>query len=144
MAVSMMPVVVLIVCKTVMVGEPDQNSNFTGWQNREWAYEDSKLVCNRQEVAMFDSAEAQGADPQTFNINRCMAAAIRLGAQWDVDHPNSNYRTWRVACPTPIAEDKDADGAPDLDDHGNPIIVGWKLPECGHQDIVTCNDGSEI
>jgi hypothetical protein len=144
MGVPMIPAVVLIVCKTVLVGEPDQNADFTGWQNREWAYENSKMTCNRQEVAMFDKAEAQGAAPQEFSIARCMAAAIRLGAQWDVDHRASSYRTWRVACPVPIAQDADADGAPDLDKDGNPIIVGWKLPECGHADTVVCNTDSVI
>lgn len=127
----MTPTIVLIVCKTLLLGG-DQNSEFTGWENREWAYEHSKMVCRRHEIQVFDTAEAQGADPQPFNQHRCIAAAVRVGTQWDIDHRSSNYRTWRVACPVPIV------------DTTTGQVIGWKLPECGHQDTVTCEVDSVI
>jgi hypothetical protein len=129
-------VVVLIVCKTVLLGG-DQNTEYTGWENREWAYENSKMVCRRQEVDMFDVSEAQGADPMPFNPMACMAASIRLAAQWDVEH--KDYKTWRVACPVPIKNDATGDG-PTPDDP----IVGWSLPPCGHADTVICETDSQI
>ena len=139
MAVSMPAVVVLIVCKTIVAGPPDQNSDKTGWQNRSWAYENSMMICHRQEVAMYDQAEDQGAAPQGFNPTRCMASAIRLGAQFDIDHRMSSYRTWRVACPVPMFSDLTGDG-PSPDDP----IIGWVLPDCGHKDTVVCDIDSTI
>ena len=102
MGVSMPAVVVLIVCKTVLAGPVDQNSDKTGWENRDWEYQNSMMICRRQEVQLFDLDEAKGADPQPFNGSRCWAAAIRIGTQWDVDHRSSAYRTWRVAFSRPI------------------------------------------
>ena len=135
--VSMLPVVVLIVCKTVLLpstGVDAENSAFTKHENREFAVEHGMLVCRREEVQMFDTAEAQGADPQTFNQQRCTASAVRLGSQWDIDHTgtNNSYRTWRVACPTPMIDTQTGK------------IVGWVLPDCGHRDTVLCEKDSVI
>ncbi|ODR96178.1 hypothetical protein AUC69_15585 [Methyloceanibacter superfactus] len=102
MPVPMPAAVVLIVCKTVVVGPEDQNSAFTGYENREWATENSMMVCRRQEVQLFDQAEAMGAQAQPFNVQRCQRSAIMLGSQWDAGHRGSKYRFWRVACPVPI------------------------------------------
>jgi hypothetical protein len=137
MAVPMPAVVVLIVCKTVLIGS-DQNTEFTGWENREWAYENSKMICRRQEVDMFDVSEAQGADPMPFNVMACMAASIRLAAQWDVEH--KDYKTWRTACPVPI-KNFGADGIQATPDDE---VVGWSLPSCGHADTVICETDSAI
>ena len=139
MAVSMMPVVVLIVCKTVIAGPADQNSDKTGWENRDWAYENSMMVCRRQEVQMFDQAEAMGASPQPFNPQICAASAVKLWAQWDVDHKSSQWRTWRVACPAPMKQDLTGDG-PSPDDP----TIGYILPDCGHRDTVICETDSVI
>ena len=139
MDVSYPAVVVLIVCKTVIAGPPDQNSDKTGWQNREWAYENSMMVCRRQEVLMYDTAEAQGADHQPFNPQLCAASAVKLWSQWDVDHRDTAWRTWRVACPVPMKQDLTGDG-PSPDDP----IVGWVLPDCGHRDTVVCDTDSVI
>lgn len=132
--VSMLPVVVLIVCKTVSAGPPDQNAAFTKHENRTWAYEGSMMVCRRMEVPVFDSAEAQGADAQSFTPQRCMGTAARLGSQWDIDHAGTKnpYRTWRVACPVPIVDTRTG------------AVIAWKLPECGHRDTVICETDSEI
>ena len=133
--VPMPAVVVLIVCRTVIAGPPDQNSNYTGWENREWATEHSMMVCRRQEVQMFDQDEAKGADPQPFNKQRCLMSAMRLGSEWDASHRGSKYRFWRVACPVPIIR-KNPDGTED--------IIAYKLPECGHPDVIRCEVDSAI
>jgi hypothetical protein len=126
----MTPAIVLIVCKTVEVGEPDANAGFTHHENRDWAYEHSMMVCRREVIEVIDSAEA--ADPQPFNQQRCMASAIRLATEWDLSHRGGNYRVWRVACPTPIY------------DTATGKIVGWQIPDCGHREVVHCEKDSVI
>ena len=149
MSVPMPAVVVLIVCKTVIAGPADQNSDKTGWENRDWAYINSKMVCQRSEVKVEDVSLDGGIDAsgkelppaaaQPFNGPRCWSAAVRIGAQWDVDHRFSSYRTWRVACPVPMFSDLTGNG-PSPDDP----IVGWVLPDCGHKDTVVCDTDSVI
>ena len=139
MAVPFPTVVVLIVCKTVLAGPADQNSDKTGWENRDWAYENSMMVCRRQEVQMFDQAEAMGADPQPFSAQICAASAVRIWSEWDVAHRSGPWRTWRVACPVPMKQDLTGNG-PSPDDP----IVGWVLPDCGHRDTVICETDSVI
>lgn len=140
MPASMPAVVVLIVCKTVMSGPEDQNSQYTGWENRDWAYENSMMTCHRHEIQMFDPAEAQGSDPVPFNSMSCMSAAIRLATQWDLEHRASAYRTWRVACPVPIMNT----GSDGIEGTPDDQVVGYKLPECGHPDTVVCETDSQI
>lgn len=132
MPVPMPAAVVLIVCKTVLLGEPDQNAAYTGYENREWATEHNMMVCRRQEVQLYDQAEAQGAAAQPFNLQRCQRSGIMLGTQWDAGHRGSSYRFWRVACPVPIVDTKTGD------------IISWKMPECGHRDTVRCEVDTEI
>lgn len=132
MSVPMPAALVLIVCKTVMTGEPDPNAAFTGYENREWAYEHSMMVCRRQEVQLYDQAESMGASPQPFNEQRCQRAGIALGAAWDAGHRSSSYRFWRVACPVPIVDTRTGD------------IIAWKMPECGRRDTVICEVDTEI
>jgi len=135
MPVPMPAAVVLIVCKTFIAGPEDQNSAYTGYENREWATENSMMVCRRQEVQLFDQAEAMGAQAQPFNVQRCQRSAIQLGTEWDAGHRGSKYRFWRVACPVPIVR-KNPDGSED--------VIAWKMPECGHRDIVRCEVDAEI
>jgi hypothetical protein len=130
--VPMPPAVVLIVCKTVESGEPDQNAQFTKHQNREWATPNAMMYCRRQEVAMVDMAAEQGADPQPFNMHRCMMSAMMLGSLWDQQHPSSAYRFWRVACPVPIINESDG------------RIIAWKMPDCGHRETVVCEVDTAI
>jgi len=146
MGVPMIPAIVLIVCKTIVAGPPDANAKFTGYENRDWAYENSMMVCRREVVAVYDQAldggERQQKDgttvavppaaPPPFNQQRCMAAAIRVGVDWDISHRSSNYRVWRVACPTPIVDTRTG------------AVIGWKLPECGHRDTIVCDKDSVI
>ena len=132
MTAAMPAVVVLIVCKTVVAGPPDQNAEFTRHENREWATEHAMMVCRREEVQLFDQAEGQGADPQEFNSMRCQRAGIMLGAQWDVRHKNSAYRFWRAACPVPIVDTRTGE------------IVAWKIPDCGRRGTVVCEKDSAI
>jgi len=126
MAVPMPAMVVLIVCKTVVVGPEDHNTAFTGYENRAWATDHSMMVCRRQEVQLYDQSEALGAQPQPFNQQRCQMAGIALGAQWDAGHKGSAYRFWRVACPVPVVDTQTGE------------IIAWQLPECGHRDTVVC------
>ena len=132
MAVPMPAAVVLIVCKTLVAGPPDPNAAYTGYENREWATEHSMMVCRRQEVPLFDMSEAQGADAQPFNTQRCWRSGLMLGSQWDAGHRGSRYRFWRVACPVPIVNTITGE------------VIAWKLPECGHRDTVRCEVDTEI
>lgn len=138
MGVPMTPTIVLIVCKTLLAPPASEvdasNSRYTRHENRPWAYEGSMMVCRRHEVQMVDGPALQGAPELSFNPMACMAAAMRLGAQWDIDHAGTKnpYRTWRVACPTRIIDTRTGE------------TIGWKLPECGHRDTVICETDSEI
>lgn len=138
--ISMPAVIVLIVCKTVIAGPPDQNAGYTKNENREWATENAMMVCRRQEIQVIDQAADSGAAaPQDFNENRCMMSAIPLGVNWDASHPSSPYRFWRVACPVPIVNQW-------VDEKGkrHEDVIGYKLPDCGHRDTVVCEVDSEI
>src|SRR6478735_4804772 len=61
MIVPMPAAIVLIVCKTVIAGPPDQNAAYTNSEHREWATEHAMMVCRREEVPMFDKAEPDRA-----------------------------------------------------------------------------------
>ena len=132
MPVPMPAAIVLIVCKTVVVGPPDANANFTRAENRAWATEHAMMICRREEVQMYDKAEAEGADPQPFNAQRCQRSAMMLGPQWDAQHQSSSYRFWRVACPVPIINTITGE------------VIAWKLPDCGHRDTVVCEVDTAI
>lgn len=135
MSVIIPPVLVLIVCKTLAVGEPDQNASYTHWENREWATEHSMMVCRRQEIQLYDPAEEQGAAPLNPNFadySQCARAGIRLSMDWDESHKSGPWRVWRVGCPSPIVDSRTGQ------------IVGYKLPECGHRDTVVCEVDSVI
>jgi hypothetical protein len=128
--------IVLIVCKTTLIsGAADHNAAYTGWEDRKWATEHAMMVCRREEVQMYDQAEGEGADPQSFNLQRCQRSAMMLGPNWDAQHRSSSYRFWRVACPVPIVR-KNQDGSED--------IIAWKLPDCGHRDTVVCEVDTAI
>lgn len=132
MAVPMPSVAILIVCKTVLVGAPDENAAFTHYQDREWAIEQGMMICRRNEVQLYDQAAEMGADPVPFTPMQCQRAAIMLGTEWDMKHPNSKYRTWRVACPTPTV------------DLNTGEIIGWVMPDCGHRETVICEMDTAI
>ena len=132
MSAAMPAIVVLILCKTIIAGPPDKNAKWTGAQNRAWATENAKMVCRRKEVQMHDPATSLGAAPQAFTVNRCNRAGIMLGAQWDAAHPQSPYRFWRVACPTPVMDTQTG------------RIIAWTLPDCGHRGTVICEGDIEI
>lgn len=132
MPVPMPAAVVLIVCKTVVAGEPDVNAKWTGYENRTWAIEDGMMQCRRHEVQLYDQSEAMGAAAQPFNQQRCQRASLMLGVQWDQAHKSSSYRFWRVACPVPIVDTRTGE------------VIAWKMPECGHRDTVVCEVDSAI
>lgn len=133
--VPMPPAIVLIVCKTEITGEPDQNEKWTGHEGRDWATDHAMMTCRRQEVQMHDPAVDQGADPQPFTLATCQRSALLMGPNWDVQHRSSAYRFWRVACPVPIVR-QNPDGSED--------IIAWKLPDCGHRDTVVCEVDTAI
>lgn len=138
--VPMPAAVVLIACKTILLAEPDPNEGFTGHQNREWAYEHSKMVCRRYEVQMSDIDELKGAKAQAFNQQRCQRAAIMLIPQWDSQHRSSSYRAWRVACPTPIKNT----GKDGIKGTADDEIISWQMPECGHRGTIVCEMDTAI
>jgi hypothetical protein len=135
-------VLVLIVCKTVVAGPPDQNAAFTHHENLDWATENSMMVCQRHEIELFDPAEGaqlrpndDPAPPLSSNFalaSQCAAAGIRLATDWDQGHRETPWRVWRIGCPTPIV------------DLRTGTVIGYKLPECGHRDTVICETDSVI
>lgn len=84
---------------------------------------------------MYDQAVDQGAAPQPFDQSKCQRSAMMLGPQWDAAHASSSYRFWRVACPVPIVSKQP---------NGQEVVVGWKLPDCGHRDTVICEVDTAI
>jgi hypothetical protein len=127
--------VVLILCKVTVVGPPDQNAAMTGAQNLEWATEHSMMVCRREEIQIYDQAEDAGAqpvNPDLTNPNVCSRIGIPIGVQWDMQHRSSNYRFWRVGCPSKIV------------DLRTGKILGYHMPDCGHRDTVICETDSAI
>ena len=142
MGVEIPPILVLIVCKTIAVGAPDENTRFTGAKELAWATEHSMMVCRRHEIQLFDPAEAMQLGPDhdpvpALNANfalasQCARAGIRLAIDWDQTHRNTPWRVWRIGCPTPIV------------DMRTGTVIGYKLPECGHRDTVICETDSVI
>ena len=127
-SVPMPASVVLIVCKTEIAGPPDQNAAWThrtGLAN--WFAQAGG--------ANVRSGSRPGRRSAAFNDQRCMRSGMLLGSLWDAQHPSSAYRFWRIACPRPIVR-QNADGSED--------IIAWKMPECGHRDILVCEVDTEI
>jgi hypothetical protein len=134
MAVPMPAIAILIVCKAVLVPDsiPDENESFTHHQQLEWLIQDRKMICRRNEVALYDSAVDMGADERPFTTLECQRSGIMLGAEWDIAHPKSQYRFWRVACPVPTVNTETGE------------ILSWVLPDCGHRDTVICEGDTAI
>ena len=129
----MPPVVVLIVCKTEIVGKPDKNAAFTHVENREWAYVNAMMQCKREVITLTDPDYDSGlAAAQPFNTQRCNRAGIMQGVMWDQQHKSSNYRFWRHACPVPTV------------DTNTGTVLSWSLPDCGHRETVVCEKDSFI
>jgi len=118
--VPMPQILVLVVCKVLFLGPPDDNALKTGWRDTEWDTRQGVMHCQRHEIQLYDRAVDQGALPQPFNQESCRRTAMTLGPQYDVDNRDRPWRFWRSACPTPIFADKDSNE-----------IVGWHIPECG-------------
>ena len=143
--VTMPLAVVLFVCKTT-IGLPDPNSEYTKYENREWAVEQGMMHCKRQEVQVYDRAEDGGAQPLNPNLadsGTCMRIAIPVAIAWEQSHQKSAYRVWRVACPTPIWNHL-SDAAPG--DKSRDTIVGWQMPPCpeSRRGTVVCEADSAI
>jgi hypothetical protein len=142
MGIQIPPVLVLIVCKTVLAGPPDENAAYTKWENLEWATQHSMMVCRRNEIQLYDPVEGMKLSPAddpapplnpNFAIaSQCARAGIRLATDWDQAHRNTPWRVWRVGCPAPIV------------DRRTGALIGYKLPECGHRDTVICETDSVI
>jgi hypothetical protein len=142
MGIQIPPVLVLIVCKTVLAGPPDQNAAYTKWENLEWATQHSMMVCRRNEIQLYDPVEgmrlsanddpAPPLNPNFAVASQCARAGIRLATDWDQAHRNTPWRVWRVGCPAPIVDLRTGD------------LIGYKLPECGHRDTVICETDSVI
>lgn len=140
-------VVVLVVCRVLFLGAPDDNAQFTGWRDTEWDLSQGVMHCRRQEVQVYDKAVDQGADEIPFNPTACMRAAMMLGPQYDVDHRDKPWRFFKAACPTPIYPDRDGNGEPDRDANGYPLPpIAWKLPECPDisSGTMVCEGDTEI
>ena len=97
MGVQIPPVLVLIVCKTVLAGPADHNAAFTHYENLEWATEHSMMVCRRHEIQLFDPAEgvqlgpdhapAPALNPNFAMASQCARAGIRLATRLGPEPP---------------------------------------------------------
>jgi hypothetical protein len=142
MGIQIPPVLVLIVCKTILAGPPDENAAYTKWENLEWATQHSMMVCRRNEIQLYDPVEgmrlsatddpAPPLNPNFAVASQCARAGIRLATDWDQAHRNTPWRVWRVGCPAPIVDTRTG------------ALIGYKLPECGHRDTVICETDSVI
>ena len=142
MAVPMPAVVAVIVCKVVL-GQPDDNSQFTHFVPSEWDYTGGVMTCRRTELQLYDPAVDAGADERPFRQVDCMRAGVRWGTQYDIDNWDKPWRFKRFGCPVPIYPDLDADGAPDPGSE----IIGWKIPDCGNmalEGLVVCENDTEV
>jgi hypothetical protein len=100
------------------------------------------MVCRRNEVQLYDPAEGMKINPTddptpplnpNFTVaEQCARAGVTLATEWDQAHRNTPWRVWRVGCPAPIV------------DLRTGALIGYKLPECGHQDTVVCETDSVI
>lgn len=132
MGVPMPPVVVLVVCK-VILGQPDDNSQFTHWRQSEWDMTQGVMHCRRQEIQLYDKAADQGADPVPFTTMACNRAGITLGTQFDIENENKPWRYRKHGCPVPVINTQTGE------------IIAWKMPECGTEDgTVICEQDTEI
>ena len=77
MTVHIPPVLVLIVCKVAIAGAPDQNADFTGAQNLEWATENSMMTCRRNEVQLFDPVEGNSSVRPTIRRRRSILTSLK-------------------------------------------------------------------
>jgi hypothetical protein len=143
MAVTIPPILVVIVCRVALSASPvaDSNSEFTHWQNLEWATENSMMQCRRHEVTLYDPDEgkpdANGNPTPPLEADftqktQCARAAMALAMDMDQKFGNRPWRVWRVGCPAPIVDTRTG------------ALIGYKLPECGHQDTVHCEIDSAI
>ena len=142
MAVHVPPILVLIACKVVMAANPDPNAGFTHVENMQWATEDSMMICQRQEVDLYDPVEGMRSNqadnpvpalsPDFADYEQCARAGVMQAMHWDQLHRNTPWRVWRIGCPTPIV------------DLRTGMLIGYKLPECAHRDTVVGEIDSEI
>jgi len=121
------PALVIIACKGHIErwgSDVDAaNAAQTGVENWQWDYPNSKMLCERIEVPMYDPAEDAGADPLSPNFadfTQCARAGVMLQRSWDDQHRHTPWRVWRIGCPVPIINK-----APD----GTESIIGYKLPD---------------
>jgi hypothetical protein len=142
MAVHVPPILVVIACKVVISANPDPNAALTHVETFDWATQNSMMVCERNEVELYDPVEgmqlnptddpAPALNPNFTHHGQCARVGITLAMNWDQAHRNTPWRVWRIGCPTPIV------------DLSTGTLIGYKLPECGHRDTVVCETDSEI
>ena len=85
MGVEIPPILVLIVCKTIAVGAPDENTRFTGAKELAWATEHSMMVCRRNEVQLYDPAEGMRLNPNDDPappLNPNFSMQSQCGSRW--------------------------------------------------------------
>lgn len=139
MVPSMPPVLVLIVCRIITLGEVDPH---TGWQDTVFDTHDGMMHCRREQIELYDSAPDQGADPVPFTPIACMRAAMMKGPQFDVDATNAKkpWRFWKAACPTKVMNDN---GTPN--DPRDDTQIGWAIPPCPEKNgTLVCESDTAI
>jgi hypothetical protein len=130
---ALMPAkVVLIVCK-VILGTPDDNTQFTHHLDSEWNYEQGVMHCKRLEVDLYDPDVDKGGQERPFTNWACNQAAVKMGANFDVENWDKPWRFWRHACPVPTINPETGQ------------VLSWSLPPCPHKDgTVVCDNDTAI
>jgi hypothetical protein len=148
--------IVIIGCRvddlTGKEGRQDPTLAAKNWRDLEWHFDKgNELECKREVVPLEDASLYAGdkimpLDPDFSDHMQCTRVGMMYGPKWEA--ANKGWAVMAAGCPTPIAQDANADGEPDLDENGEPIILEYKLPECprviGSLTIKCRFDGSYI
>jgi hypothetical protein len=89
------------------------------------------VIANIEDATQFNKhapADLIPLNPNFGNPGQCARIGVVIAQSWNDTHPG--WGVVAVGCPSPTFADADADGAPDLDQHGNPTVVQWRLPSC--------------
>lgn len=127
MPAPMPPVLALVICKVLFVGEPTDNDRYTGHRETEWATPGGKMLCRDLEIPLYNQDEDAMLTPMS-----CQRAGMTLGAQHDAANPDKPWRFYKFTCPVPKVQGDE--------------IIGWELRhDCGgNLDTIICESESVI
>jgi hypothetical protein len=122
-----------------------------GWRDLElFVNSNQEYECRRDVLHLEDGAyfgpdapdELINLIPNFGDPSQCARVGMMQVPTWNEQHPG--YGVVAVGCPVPIVADEDADGQPDMDEHGKYKVLDWRLPGCptflpGTQNRMKCS-----